>query len=364
MKIIYIVTRSNEIGGAQIHVRDLAKELKRQGHDVIVLAGGDGRYYRQLEAHGILFRRIPDLLQPINPIKDISAFNTLRKYICKEKPDLISLHSSKVGFLGRICAKLYGVPVVFTAHGWSFTEGIPGLTRYIYFVLEWLTAPLATRIITVSAYDRFLALRYRVGKKQKLITICNGMPDIEECFFANPADESIKIIMIARFSLQKDHVLLLKALSTLMDIEWSLELIGSGSKVSVIKSMVVEFGLEKRVHFSGEVSDIMERMSKSQIYVLTSFWEGLPRSIIEAMRAGLPVVASRVGGVAELISDGENGFLIEPGDVNTLIKRLQQLLGNPELRIRMGKAGRQRYVENFRFEQMVQKTIEVYRSCV
>lgn len=364
MKILYVVTRSDEIGGAQIHVRDLAEELRCRGHEVVVLAGGKGPLFNQLKTRGIPYHRIPTLVRPIRPFKEALALFQLIRLYRREKPDLVSLHSSKAGLLGRVAARITGTPALFTAHGWAFTEGIPKAKRYFYLALEKMAAPWAERLITVSRFDRELALRRGVGNPEKVVAIHNGMPDVaSEEFLARPEKEPVRLVMVARFSRQKDHLTLLEALSSVPESrDWSLELIGSGPDRGQVVRRARELGLEAKVEFPGEVEDVASRLARSQVFVLASLWEGLPRSIIEAMRAGLPVVASDVGGVGELVSEGQNGYLVQPGDVEGLAEGLRCLLADPDLRARLGRASRQRYEEQFRFEEMADRTLEVYQS--
>lgn len=362
MKILYVVTRSDEIGGAQIHVRDLAEAMNRRGHQALVAVGGDGPLFAQLEARGVPARRVGALIRAIRPWTDLVALVQLVRLFRAEKPDLVSLHSSKAGLLGRVAARIAGVPAVFTAHGWAFTEGVPNGRRRLYAGLERVAAHWARRIITVSEYDRRLALEAGVGHADQVVTVHNGMPEVAAELRAHPGDAPPHLIMVARFNTQKDHETLLRALADCRDLDWSLELIGAGPGQDAVEAQVENLGLGERVRFAGEVDDVAERLAVSQAFVLASRWEGLPRSIIEAMRAGLPVVASRVGGVAEQVADDVNGFLVAAGDVDALAGRLRVLLTDPALRQRLGEQGRRRFETEFGFAAMADHTETVYRA--
>lgn len=362
MKITYVITRSDSIGGAHVHVRDLSLRLLSEGHSVHVLVGGEGPFTRQLSDRGIPFISIPDLVRPISPRNDVMAVFHLRRVLAKLNPDLVSVHSSKAGWLGRVAARSLGIPVVFTAHGWAFTEGVPDNQRRLYVLAEKVAARLADRIITVSDHDRKLALMYRVAPASKLVCIHNGMPDISSRYMAQPETNPPRIIMVARFEEQKDHRSLLEALAQLQDIAWTLELVGDGPLRQSSERLAETLGIRHRIDFVGAVDDVTERLARSQIFVLVSKWEGFPRSILEAMRAGLPVVASDVGGVSESVADGVNGFLVPRGDVGTLKHRLELLLFDPEKRRAMGHAGRLRFEEEFTFDRMFESTMRVYRE--
>jgi glycosyltransferase involved in cell wall biosynthesis len=273
----------------------------------------------------------------------------------------VSVHSSKAGVLGRVASRALGLPVIHTAHGWSFTPGIPRHKAWVYGWIERLAAPLASRIITVSEFDRGLALAHRLAPADRVVTVYNGMPDIDARLVADPGRSPVRLVMVARFEAQKDHPTLFRALAGIQE-PWQLDLIGDGPLLPEAQTMARELGLLQRVQFWGQRMDVAERLAEAQTALLITNWEGFPRSILEAMRAGLPVVASEVGGVAESVEDGETGFVVARGDVEGLRLRLRQLLADPALRTSMGRKGRQRYAAHFTLEHTVDKTLAVYEQ--
>ena len=168
--------------------------------------------------------------------------------------------------------------------------------------------------------------------------------------------------MVARLWRQKDHPTLLRALAQLIDLEWELELVGDGPLRQEMEALAASLGIASRVRFAGFRTDVAACLADAQVFVLASKWEGFPRAILEAMRAGLPVIASEVGGVRESVRDGETGFLVPPGDVNTLCERLRFLLTSPKQRLHMGAAGRAQYENRFLLERLVAETTAVYES--
>jgi glycosyltransferase involved in cell wall biosynthesis len=166
--------------------------------------------------------------------------------------------------------------------------------------------------------------------------------------------------MVARFDRQKDHLTLIKAFQNLLGAQ--LYLVGDGPKLEEVKSLVKQLGIADRVQFFGYCDKVAEILAQVQIFTLISHWEGFPRSIIEAMRAGLPVVASNVGGVAEAVVDGVTGYCVPRGDVDLLQNRLSTLIYNAELRSEMGSRGRQRYESEFTFQRMFEQTFQVYEK--
>ncbi|SCW62879.1 MULTISPECIES: glycosyltransferase family 4 protein [unclassified Pseudomonas] len=362
MKIVYVITRSDTMGGASVHVLDLASGAQKAGHEVIILVGGKGVLVARANKKNIPVISLKFLIRNINLFKDVFAFFELRKYIKDIEPDLIHLHSSKVGILGRLVAKSLGIPVIFTAHGWAFTEGVSAGRRKFYKAVERVMAFLASRIITVSNYDRKIALSSGVGDEGLICTVHNGMPalELDSTIFQDTA--SPKMIMVARFDEQKDQVGLVRALALLQDISWTLEFVGDGPSICNIKQLVKQFGLEGRVLFSGACDDIPERLNNSQIFLLITNWEGFPLTILEAMRAGLPVIASDVGGVSEAVQDGCTGILVSRNDINNLAEAIRSMLGSSEMRRAMGAAGKERFEKAFLFDGMLDKTLSIYRD--
>lgn len=347
-----VVTRSDEVGGAQVHVRDLAEACARQGWQVTVLAGGQGRMASELRARGIPVLGLRHLARPLRPLRDLRALLELREALRGLGPDLVALHSSKAGWLGRLAAASLGIPAVFTAHGWAFAPGAPGAG--LYRLAEFLAARLPGRVITVSRADQELARRL-LGLETGCIP--NGIPD--DPGRADPAGEPPRLVMAARFAPQKDHDLLLHALARLRRHPWRALLAGEGPGRPRVERVVRDLDLEDRVELAGFLDPVP--YPACQVAILASRWEGLPLCLLEAMRAGLPVVATEVGGVAEAVVDGETGLLVPPGDPEALARAVEALLEDPGLRTRLGRAGRIRYERFFRHELMVERTLEVYR---
>jgi glycosyltransferase involved in cell wall biosynthesis len=408
MNIVFIVTRGDSIGGAQIHVKDLAFRLAAEGDTVTVVTGSEGDMTRLLSERNIPFRIANNLVRPMHPVKDLLAILEIRGMLKELKPDLVSTHTAKAGLVGRIAARLAGVPSIFTVHGWQFAEGIPSFQRFVVESLERFSSRLCARIITVSKYDEDFARRRGVVPPEKMITIHNGMPDIPPRLLSaacraevppaaradggpenaaekietarRPAESAgdaektadrsagpaspVRLVMTARFQPQKDHPTLFRALAALKDQPWTLDLIGDGPDTEACRALAEELGIAGRIDFAGQRLDVAERLAEADVFLLVTKWEGFPRSILEAMRAGLPVIASDVGGCKESVEEGVTGYLVPKEDPEALAERLRELTDSPDLRTRMGRAGRKSYEENFTFEAMYRKTRGVYREIV
>jgi glycosyltransferase involved in cell wall biosynthesis len=177
-------------------------------------------------------------------------------------------------------------------------------------------------------------------------------------------DDTVHVIMVARFESPKDQNLLVRAMSQLQDLPWTLELVGEGPTRTATEKLVAELHLERRVSFPGACTDVPARLARSDIAVLASHWEALPLTILEAMRAALPVIASNVGGVPELIEHNVNGLLVAKASAEELAQALRTLITQPELRRRMGSCGRQRYEREFTQELMAQRLANIYETCI
>jgi glycosyltransferase involved in cell wall biosynthesis len=213
LTILYCITRPDTAGGAEIHVADMAEWLIGNGHCVKVRVGGEGPYCEELRRRSIPYRACPSLLRNISLRHEIQAIRELRGILRKESPDLISLHSAKAGVIGRIAALGLPCMVVITAHGWSFTEGIKKRRAFVFRFLEKFMAHIADRIITVSEYDRNLALRFGVGRADSIVSIHNAMRDVDERANAGEMNVRVRIAMVARLDHRKQHSTLFRALS-------------------------------------------------------------------------------------------------------------------------------------------------------
>ena len=362
MRVMYVITRGDDIGGAQMMVRDLAIGTRERGHEVRVVTGIGGPLTEQLAEHGIESRICPGMLREIDPRQDVRAVRAMTDLIREFGPDLVTAHSSKAGVVGRIAARRAGVPAMFTAHGWAFTGGVPQPKRTIYRLIERAMERFSDRIVCVSDYDRNLALAAGMSPT-RVVTIHNALNDIDPSLRAVPDEGSpVRLVKIARFAQPKDHETLFRALTTLPDLE--VDLVGDGPGLDDARRLADDLGLGPRIHFLGQRTDVEEILARSHIFVLSSRWEGFPRSTLEAMRAGLPVVVSNVGGAPEALTDGVTGFLVAAGDREQLAERVRDLVRSPQLRREMGEAGRARYEREFTFGTMLDRTLALQAEII
>jgi len=225
-----------------------------------------------------------------------------------------------------------------------------------------MVGPLASKIITVSEFDRRLALDAGIARPTRVVTVHNGMPDVPADLRADPMRVPVRLVMVARFQPQKDHPTLLRALAGLTDRPWELDLVGDGPLMGDMQALAATLGIAGRVRFLGQRQDVDRILAQAHAFLLVSNWEGFPLSILEAMRAGLPVVASDVGGISESVRDGETGYVVPRGGVEPLRERIGRLLLDPGLRACLGGRGRALYEREFTLDRMVARTLAVYEE--
>jgi glycosyltransferase involved in cell wall biosynthesis len=358
LRIAFATTQSDSVGGSHIHVRDVSAALRARGHEVQVFIGGSGPYLDQLSDLGVPYHKLRHMVRPIRPNHDFKAVGELAEAIRDFAPDIISSHSSKAGIIARLAGRKLRIPTLFTAHGWSFAVGVPTASRLVYENVERSLGLISNRIICVAEADRRLGISRRIVPESKLVTIHNGMPDSPER--AKPEVQPPRIVSVARLDDQKDHPTLFRALQSLTDLDWRLDLVGGGPRRDEFEAMVQQLGIADRVSFHGVLTNVKPVLADSQCFVLPSNWEGFPRSTIEAMRTGLPAIVSDVGGAREAIEEGDSGFVVPAKDIDALSARLRTVISDPELRRRMGTRARKLYEERFRFDTMLDKTLGVY----
>jgi glycosyltransferase involved in cell wall biosynthesis len=357
-RLLYIITRS-ERGGAQAHVLEMAQSMREQ-YEVHVATGDEGFLTEACRELSIPVHVIPHLRRELSPLGDVLAwFETLRLFR-EVRPDLLHAHTWKSGFIGRSVALVQGVPSIYTVHMWPFGPALPWLWRLVGPSLERLAARWSRRLITVSESAAEVGREFRIAPPARIVAIANGIGDCAGRAELNRREVPV-IAMVARFTALKDHETMLRAFAGLRSPA-QLLLVGDGPTRGAAKRLADELGIAGRVEFAGERGDIESVLTGVDIFALASKNEMLPISIIEAMRAGLPVVASRLGGIPQLTLEGVTGLLVESGSVEELAGALTRLVEDRDLRIRMGRSGRQRYEQRFNSRLMCAHTMSVYQD--
>lgn len=353
-RIAYLITNS-EIGGAQTHVADLLQAL-RDRTEPVLLAGGDGPLLDIARAAGARTVRLPLLDNALSPLRALATLRQLLAALRVAQPDLIHAHSAKAGALGRVAGWLLGIPVVYTVHGFAFKAAAPIRQRLVSRVMEWLLAPLTTRLICVAQAERSLAAALPIPAA-RISVIRNGIADSSA--HATPGAPLRRIVMVARLAAPKRADLLIRAFARAALPDCELVLAGGGPQMAALRTLADAMA-PGRVRFAGPVADVPALLASAQAFALASDHEGFPLSILEAMRAGLPVIASDLPGVREQLDDGACGLLVAGNDEHAWSGALERLAGDTALRENLGRAARTRWAREFGLAPMAEATWAIY----
>ena len=318
------------------------------------------------------------IARKIDPVSNLQSIFSLYQLMRREKYDLVHVHAPVSAILGRVAAKLAGVKrVVYTAHGFRFNDEMSVASYQFYFWIEKIAAIVTSKILTQSWEDFETAKESGLIPVQRLGYLGNGIdihkfdrtrlaPETRAKIrqeFNIPSDRLV-IGIVARITKIKGHGDLLTAFAKLQSQFDNLHLLIVGGRIDSetdsyqeeIERQIEKHQLQHRVTITGIRTNIPELLSAMDILSLPSYWEGLPRSVIEAMAMELPIVTTDIRGCREAVVDGVTGLVVPPGDSDSLATALAQLLMNPDLRCSFGKAGRERveveYDERNVFERL------------
>ena len=416
-KILFIITQS-QWGGAQKYIYDLATNLDKQKYNIIVAAGESKKegLLTLFKDANIKTHFLKHLKRAINPYYDLRAIFEIVKLIRKEKPDIIHLNSTKAGILGSLAAIFIRVSnshyshknshhshrIIYTVHGWVFNEPMSWWRKNLYLWLEKLTAKFKDKIICVSEYDYQIALKYKIAPASKLVTIHNGIdlnkleflpkkevieyltqisshsePNEESLCHSEPAknleilreypqDDEKKIIgTIANFYPTKGLKYLIRAAKIICNLKSEtynplFVIIGDGPEYKNIESRIMNYGLNDKILLLGSISEAYKYLKAFDIFVLPSVKEGFPYAILEAMSAGLPIVATKMSGIPEIIKNNINGLLAPIKSPKALAKKIDNLLNDQKLNKKFSK-NNLKDVKRFSLKTMVEKTEKEYK---
>jgi glycosyltransferase involved in cell wall biosynthesis len=356
-RILLLITLA-EVGGAQTYVASLLPALVER-FDVIVAAHGVGPLRDAATAAGARFEQLDHVRRSVGA-HDFAGLVELVRLLRRHRPDILHASSSKAGVLGRLAAAVAGVPIrIFTVHGWAFAA-YSGPTGRLYRWADRLVRPLTTVTVCVSERERVLGLAAHTCEPDRAVVIPNavdvaGAPRVESGRRPRPL-----IVAVGRLKAPKDFLTLVRALGRLEPDSFDAVIVGEGPDRPQLEAEIGRLGLAERVVLTGERRDVPELLARADIFALASSSEGMPVSVLEAMAAELPVVASRVGGLPEEVVDGETGVLVEPGDPENLAEALAGLIADGELRRRLGVAGRARAEQAFDLEPFRRAHLELY----
>ncbi len=397
-KILFIITKSSW-GGAQRYVYDLATHLAPEQFDVAVAAGGDGLLFEQLAHAGIRALRLAGLQRDIAVGKELTSLWELVRLFMRERPDIVHLNSSKIGGLGAIAARIAGlamrkkIRVVFTVHGWGFSEDRPAAARAAIFLASFFASLFQDAVITIDTADFRAARRFVPARKLHLIF--NGIAaedflprDAARDFLAQKiarpiTDDTLLIGAIAELTKNKGLPYLIDAMHNIklqrgagdqttplirankgcseeIQKKRLLCIIGGGDEKENLQKQIDALGLGDTVFLTDFIPNAEKYLAGFDIFVLPSLKEGLPYALMEAMAVGLAVVATRVGGMPDLITDGADGVLVPAKNPDALAQAIAVLASDPDARARLGARAQEKIKTKFGFHAMLDATVALY----
>lgn len=347
VKVLNVIT-SLVVGGAQETAMRYCSRLDPSRFEAKLVCGPDlgpeGNLFEVARRQAVEVLTVPRLHRPMRPVADTLALVALFRLFLRERPTIVHTHSSKAGQLGRLAARLAGVPVVMhTVHGWSFHDGMHPAPRSAAVFVERLTARLTTSLVVVADRDRRTGVERRIGRPDQY-TLVRSAIELDE-YRPRPGataaarraiglDAATPVVgTVTRFLPQKDPVTLVRAFALVAErVPGSrLVVVGDGPMRARVEALLAELGIQDRVTLLGPRTDVASILPAFDVFVSSSRWEGLPRVIVEAATAGVPVVATDVGGNAELLVHGESGMLVPAGDTEALAAAMTAVVSHKDL---------------------------------
>jgi len=376
IRVLHPITRLI-VGGAQENTLFTAQRLDPARYRVEALCGpqtgSEGSLIEEARQSGVRLVILPTLVRQISPLNDLRALLALRRIMLQGGYAIVHTHSSKAGLLGRLAARLAGVPhIVHTVHGWSFHEHMHPFVRRLYIQLERWAAAFSAALITVSEADMQTGLRLGIGQPAQYRLIRSAIPldQFDPALYDRAAvrrelgiaPEEVVIGSVGRFSPQKNPLAWARVAGRVARAcpQARFLLVGDGPLRGEVEATLAAEGLAKRTLLPGLRRDVARWLSAMDLFLITSLWEGLPRVLPQAMALRLPVVANRTGGAAEAVQDGRTGWLVEVEDLPAAAERCLELARDPVMRREFGASARQLALERFDLRQMIAQIEALY----
>lgn len=385
-KILFCVTKSNW-GGAQKYVYDLATGISRDKFEIAVVLGGAGKLKEKLESVGVRTISISALQRDVGIAKDISSFFELVKIFKIEKPDIIHLNSSKMGGMGGLAGRIARVKkIIFTAHGWAYNEERSFLQKIAISIIHFATVALSHLTIAVSekAREQFKGAGLM---KKKIVVVHNGIGEIKfmekekarQKFADNllPQTEKMKEIIqseplwigtISELHKNKGLGYAIEAIKKHSETKYSnfqkviFIIMGEGDDRKNLEKIIKDNNLENSVFLVGNTEKAFSYLKAFDIFTLTSVTEALPYAILEAGKAEVPIIASNVGGISEIIDDMKSGILLQPKKTREISLAIEYLLNHQDKKEFFTIKLKEKIDKEFSLDKMLSGTLEIYSS--
>jgi glycosyltransferase involved in cell wall biosynthesis len=378
IRMLHIITRLVR-GGADENTIDTVQGLDSRRYlvDLVVGEGSDPAMLATVDPARLLL--LPELTRNPHPLKDIVALVRLAWLIRRGGYRIVHTHTAKAGFLGRLAAALAGTPIiVHTVHGTTFPDHLPAPLRAFYVLLERLAGRFTHQFITVGEDMRATYVKAGIGDPNTYETIYSGMP-LQEFLDAGAMSweerawlrstlgygpEHQLVVMAARLETRKGHEYLFQAVLRVKvrHPEMRVLVLGEGRLRAELERRTRELGIADVVRFFGHRTDLARVLAASDVSVLTSLWEGLPRVLVQSAAAGRPILTFDVEGAWEVVRDGENGLIVPSRDIDALARRLDQLLTDRSWARALGARGPAQVTQQWTIEAMVDRLDRKYQE--
>lgn len=388
-RVLFVITQS-EFGGAQRFLYELTVRLDKEKYEILVASDSKEKseFLNSLEQKGIKTRRLKFMKREVNPIFDCLGIIELIKLINNFRPDYLHLNSSKAGVLGSIAAfkirllrpkRFKNLKIIYRIGGWSFNDPWPFWKKEMFILAEKMTAGFKDVIVVNNQNDFDQANKLKIKPKKELKLIYNGIDALKIDFmtkdearlklFQNLSKKDGKIFQtdfivgtIANFYQTKGLEYLIKAIKILksnygLDLEKiKFVIIGDGEEHSNLESLIKNYELGKEIILLGQIPEARKFMKAFDVFVLPSVKEGFPWVILEAMAAKLPIIATSVGAMPEIIENGKNGIMVEPKNPKQITEAIKYLMENERIRDELSLQAHQTVLFKFPIEKMVRET--------
>lgn len=376
-KILYVITRLEPCGTME-NIMDLISGIISD-YEIVLVLGSKNTDVERIKSHSIKYKYkiifINELIREIAPIYDLISLWKLCRIVRKEKPNILHTHTSKAGFLGRLAGKLAKIKnVVHTPHGHIFYGYFGKIKTKLFVLLEKIASKFTKKIIVLSHSEREDHLRLNIGNAEQFVVIPNGV-DMDKFNNLNTdvnnkkkqigvTDGSKVIGVIGRLTPVKGHIYFTRAMEKVTKEIKNLKAIfvGSGELEEELKKEINKLRLNDYIIFLGKRQDVPEILKICDLVVLPSLNEGFGLSIVEAQAAGKPVIATKVGGIPEVVKDGETGILVSPKDSDALADSIIALINDESKMKSIAERAKQRVRENFTKESMIRRLKELYET--
>tara|TARA_B110000014_G_scaffold69300_1_gene47315 strand:+ start:102 stop:1244 length:1143 start_codon:yes stop_codon:yes gene_type:complete len=373
IKILHVITHL-PIGGAQDNTLYTVELLDKEKYDISLCCNLEGALVeRAKKIEAIKLFDIPFLCREVSPYRDIRAFLSLYKLFKEEDFTIIHTHSSKAGLLARLAAVLNKTPIVIhTIHGFAFNDFMNGLKKNFFIYLEKLLAKWTDVLITVSNLNKKKIIDLNIAHENKIKNIYSG---IDLSLFTNKRNDDFRkelnlendhllLGSVGRLSDQKDPITMIEAFGIISKPfpNAHLALVGDGELKGKILEKIDQLKLNGRIHLTGNKNNPWSVYHSMDLFIMSSIYEGLGRSITEALSCGVPVVCTDVEGVPEIVRDNITGILVPPKDANKLADGIIRTLNDMETAKKMAEEGRRFVKDNFDVNKMVNDIDSLYNT--